>query len=90
MLTTKPKSGRPRQIPAEAVAKLKAELEQGEGFSSYKQVQAWLAEQLGIEARYRTVHQLTRYRLKAKLKVARPKARRQPTERLEAFKKTWD
>ncbi|MBD2089981.1 hypothetical protein H6F67_08965 [Microcoleus sp. FACHB-1515] len=35
-------------------------------------MQQWLAEQLGVEAEYHALYQRRRYRLKAKLKVARP------------------
>lgn len=48
-----------------------------------------LAETLGIEAEYHAVYQMTRYRLKAKLKVARPQNTKQDPEQREALKKTW-
>jgi len=54
---------------------------------SYGQVQQWLAETLGV-AEYHAVYQMTRYRLKAKLKVARPQNSKQDCEQLEAYKKT--
>ncbi len=44
--------------------------DQHHGFKSYYEVQQWLAETLGVEAKYHAVYQMTRYRLKAKLKVA--------------------
>lgn len=66
-------SGRTRVIPDWAVESLKKQLEQPEiGFAGYKQIQDWLGSVLGIEAEYATVHNLVRYRLKAKLKVPRP------------------
>ncbi|MBN3944709.1 MAG: winged helix-turn-helix domain-containing protein, partial [Nostoc sp. NMS9] len=43
---------------------------------------------LGVQAEYATVHRLARYRLKAKLKVPRPRSRKQDEKKLEAFKKT--
>jgi hypothetical protein len=58
------------------------------GFDSYGEVQQWLAETLGVEAEYHAVYQMTRYRLKAKLKVARPQNCQQDSEQREAFKKT--
>lgn len=58
------------------------------GFTRYGEVQQWLAETLGIEAEYHAVYQMTRYRLKAKLKVARPQNSKQDSEHREAFKKT--
>jgi hypothetical protein len=42
----------------------------------------------GVEAEYHAVYQMTRYRLKAKLKVARPQNCQQDSEQREAFKKT--
>ncbi len=47
-----------------------------------------IEEKIGIEAKYKTVHKLVYYRLKASPKVARPKSLEQSEERLEAFKKT--
>lgn len=88
MLSVKQSPGRPTAIPAWAVVSLKRRLEQPEGFKSYIQVQQWLCETLGIEAEYRTVHELVRYRLKAKLKAARPVHTQQDTSALDAFKKT--
>ena len=51
-------------------------------------LQHWLGTILGVEAEYATVHHLVRYQLKAKLKVPRPRNRKQDTQKLEAFKKT--
>ncbi|MEH1845360.1 MAG: hypothetical protein V7L25_10275 [Nostoc sp.] len=48
----------------------------------------WLDITLGVEAEYATVHHLARYRLKAKLKVPRPRNRKQDEEKLKALKKT--
>lgn len=72
LLQEKKSSGRPRVIPEEAVERLLLELQDSQGFSSYGEVQTWLRAEYGIEAAYRTVHQLVRYRLQAKLKVPRP------------------
>ncbi len=47
----------------------------------------WLKEKLGIEAKYKNVHKLVYYRLKASPKIARPKSLEQSEERLEDFKK---
>ncbi|MBE9002343.1 transposase [Nostoc sp. LEGE 12447] len=81
--------GRTRVIPNWAVESLKKQLEQPEiGFAGYKEIQNWLGSVLGIEAEYATVHHLVRYQLKAKLKVPRPRNRKQDTQKLEAFKKT--
>lgn len=51
-------------------------------------MQQWLAETLDVEAEYHAVYQMTRYRLKAKLKIARPQNSKQNQEQREAFKKT--
>ena len=81
-------TGRPRVIPAWAVESLQRQLEKSEGFKSYGAVQQWLSKTLGVETEYHTVHHLVRYRLKAKLKAARPvHLKQEPTQR-EAFKKT--
>lgn len=78
-----------RVIPQWAEAALAKRLEQeDEGFRSYGEVQEWLRETLGIEAEYHAVYQMTRYRLKAKLKVVRPQHSKQVSEQREAFKKT--
>lgn len=70
------------------VALAKRLQEPSNGFDSYGKVQQWLQESLGIDAQYHAVYQMTRYRLKAKLKVARPQNIKQNREQREAFKKT--
>ncbi len=81
--------GRARVIPDWAVSSLKKQLEQAEGsFQRYTQIQQWLDSSLGVQAEYATVHNLARYKLKAKLKVPRPCSQKQDKEKLEAFKKT--
>ncbi|WP_306462183.1 winged helix-turn-helix domain-containing protein [Microcystis aeruginosa] len=47
----------------------------------------WLEKKLGIEAKYKTVHKLVYYRLKASPKIPRAKSLEQSEERLEDFKK---
>uniref|UniRef100_A0A832H873 Helix-turn-helix domain-containing protein n=1 Tax=Oscillatoriales cyanobacterium SpSt-402 TaxID=2282168 RepID=A0A832H873_9CYAN len=89
MLEVKQAPGGVRVIPAWAEAALAKRLQDPhQGFSSYGEVQQWLAEALGVDAKYHTVYQMTRYRLKAKLKVARPQNSKQDREQREAFKKT--
>lgn len=82
----KPK-GRPRSIPEWAITALKKELKDPEGFESYGEVQTWLQAVLGIKANYHVVHNLVRYKLKAKLKVARPRSNEQDPQAIENFKK---
>lgn len=89
MLEIKQSSGGVRVIPQWAEEALAKRLQDpNHGFQSYGAVQQWLAQTLGIEAEYHAVYQMTRYRLKAKLKVARPQNTKQKPEQLEAFKKT--
>lgn len=80
--------GRTRVIPKWAEAALAKRLQQQAGFRSYGEVQQWLEDNLNITASYHAVYQMTRYRLKAKLKVARPRHHKQNPAHLEAFKKT--
>lgn len=89
MLEIKKSSGGVRVIPQWAENALAKRLQDSNhGFQSYYAVQQWLAERLGIEAEYHTVYQMTRYRLKAKLKVARPQNCQQDSKQREAFKQT--
>jgi transposase len=89
MMSVGKSNGGVRVIPQWAEDALAKRLEQEhEGFRSYVEVQEWLRETLGIEAEYHAVYQMTRYRLKAKLKVARPQNSKQDPEQREAFKKT--
>jgi transposase len=88
MLAIKISPGRVRVIPQWAEDTLALRLQENHGFQSYGEVQQWLGETLGIEAEDHAVDQMTRYRLKAKLKVARPQNCKQDSEQREAFKKT--
>ena len=89
MLEIKKSPGGVRVIPQWAEAALAKQLQAANhGFSSYGKVQQWLAEKLGIDAEYHAVYQMTRYRLKAKLKVARPQNCQQNSEQREVFKQT--
>jgi transposase len=78
-----------RLIPKWAETALSKRLQDPEnGFASYGAVQQWLSETLGVQAEYHAVYQMTRYRLKAKLKVARPQHYKQNKDSRLAFKKT--
>lgn len=89
MLKIKKSPGGVRVIPKWAENALDKRLQEANhGFVSYGQVQQWLSETLGVEARYHAVYQMAHYRLKAKLKVARPQHELQDKEQREAFKKT--
>ncbi len=88
LLTQGKKTGRTRKIPSAIVQKLQRELQEEQGFSSYKEVQKWLKAVEGIEMSYTGVHHVVRYRLKAKLKVPRPVHIKQALGVVEQFKKT--
>jgi transposase len=81
--------GRPKLISPEAIATLKEQLKDPEGFSGYKEVQLWLLAVLGVEANYHVVHRLVRYQLNAKLKSSRPRSSEQNPEELNDFKKNY-
>jgi len=87
MLVVGKSKGRPKAIPDWAIKRLQQELSDPEGFESYKEVQIWLEAVLGIEANYHSVHNLVRYKLKAKLKVPRTRSCEQQPHAIENFKK---
>jgi transposase len=68
--STGPRGGQ-RTIDEEALEALKERLAQSRGFSGYRGIQLWLREHYGLDINYVTLHQIVRYRLGAKLKVAR-------------------
>lgn len=68
--TPKPEAEQ-RTLPPEVWQALQERL-QGQGFSGFTEVRRWLGSDHGLEVPYSTVHSLVRYRLKAKLKRARP------------------
>lgn len=84
----KARSGRPRAIPAWAEAALQKRLQESEGFDGYSAICDWLDTQLGIQAAYKTVHQLVHYRLQSSPKVPRPVSVEQSCESRKAYKKT--
>ena len=61
LLSHKPRSGRPRIITPKTLDRLEKELQEPEGFSSYKEVHQWLTSYCEVEVSYRTVHQWARY-----------------------------
>ena len=80
------KLGRPSLFSNQALEKLKEKLNNPEGFQSYGEIQGWLNTNFKIEAAYKTVHKLVRYKLKAKLKVPRPLHIKQNKEAQKKFK----
>lgn len=87
LLTTRHAPGATRKIQGEALEKLKARLAQPEGFSSYGEIQQWLAQTCQLAVEYGTLYRVVRYELKAKLKVPRPRALQQDPQKLNAFQK---
>jgi transposase len=89
LLEVSKSKGRPMVIPEEVIEAIKQELKDPEGFESYGEVQTWMKAVLGIEASYHVVHNLVRYKLKAKRKTPRPRSSNQDPEALLTFKKNY-
>ena len=87
MLEVKKSPGKEPLIPQWAVERLKVELSDPEGFTSYKEVKIWLEALLDIKVKYDVVHHLVHNKLKANLKVPRPVSVKQPLGVIDAFKK---
>jgi transposase len=87
MLEVGKSPGKEPLIPQWAVERLKAELSEPEGFTSYKEVKIWLEAVLDIKVKYDVVHHLVHDKLKARLKVPRPVSVKQIEGEIEAFKK---
>jgi transposase len=87
LLATRHAPGATRKIQGDALEKLKARLAQPAGFSSYGEIQQWLAQTCQLQVEYGTLYRVVRYELKAKLKVPRPRARQQAPQKLNAFQK---
>ena len=87
LLSFKYSSGRKSVLPSWALKALEKQLQQPQGFKSYRQIQQWLDESLGLEIQYATVHRLVRYQLQAKLKVPRTTNPKQDKQRFNEFKK---
>lgn len=88
MLDIPTSPGKPPMIGGEALEKLKARLSEPRGFESYGAIQQWLLDECELDVPYKTVHQTVHYRLKAKLKVPRPRSRQTDEVTQEAYKKT--
>lgn len=66
-----PKTGQ-RLLSQEVLRAVVERLHDGCGFSSYNELQQWLATDFGVERTYHSLYALVRFRLKATLKVPRP------------------
>ncbi|NEQ10852.1 MAG: helix-turn-helix domain-containing protein [Moorea sp. SIO4E2] len=89
LLKEKPKTGRPKKLKIEQVAKLQQELRDPAGFKSYKEVQLWIFIFWEIWLSYSTVHRIVHHELKAKLKVVRPRNKKQLPGEVEEFIATF-
>lgn len=86
LLEEPPKTGRPKILNIEEVAKIQQELSDSEGFDSYQEVKLWLSICQNIEISYPTIHRIVRYELRGKLKVPRPIHEKQNPGIIKAFK----
>lgn len=75
-------------VPSTVINQLHQKLTQPQGFKSYTQIQEWLSQEYQVAVAYKTLHKIVRYKLKAKLKVPRPRSANTKPEVQEAFKKT--
>ena len=89
MLEIYKSSGRKSEIPPEIQQTLINELNEKEGFSSYKEIQTWLYTVHDLDVAYKVVHDTVRYRLKAKLKVPRRTNVKKDVEAEAEFKKKF-
>ncbi len=87
LLSFKYSSGRKPKLPLWAIKALERQLQQPPGFKSYRQIQQWFSESLGLEVQYATVHRLVRYQIQAKLKVPRTTNPKQDQQKFNEFKK---
>jgi transposase len=80
--------GRTPQVRGEALATLRERLSDPKGFGSYKEIDGWVREHLGVSLHPKTLYHLCHYKLQATSKVARPRDPKQDKEMVDAFKKT--
>jgi len=66
------------EIDGEMLTQLQTRLQEADGFKSYREIQQWIEQTFGKQVKYKTVHKTVRYRLKAKLKVPRPRSQAEP------------
>lgn len=89
LLEVKKAPGQTPIVDGVTLERLRQRLKNPQGFKSYGQIQQWLESECGRQVKYKTVYQLVRYRLKAKLKVPRPRSSKQDPDALSQFKKTF-
>ena len=90
LLEEKTAPGAPPKIQGEALEKLKQRLASEEGFSSYGAIVEWLKQECGLDLKYDTVNRFVSQKLKAKLKVPRPRSLKQAPGAIAGFKKTFN
>ncbi|MBE9031222.1 helix-turn-helix domain-containing protein [filamentous cyanobacterium LEGE 11480] len=78
--------GRKSQVPEAVKQALLTQLSTEEGFSSYGEVQDWLAAR-GVDLTYGGTHYYVHNYLQASLKVSRPRSRSQNPAQVHLFKK---
>jgi transposase len=86
LLSEPRKTGRPKKLDIETVAKIQQELSDSQGFNSYQEIKLWLLVCQNIDISYPTIHRIVRYELRGKLKVPRPIHEKQQPGVIEAFK----
>ena len=65
-------AGKRKPLTPAQLAHLQQRLATPEGFGSYDEARQWIADTFGVTLSYNATHKLLRYKLGAKLKVARP------------------
>ena len=63
--------GKKPTLSAEILWSLQQELILPEGFASYKEIRVWLEQRHNVSIKYKTLYNVIRYKLGAKLKVPR-------------------
>lgn len=87
LLEVKHAPGKVPLLSGSDLERLKKRLQEPSGFTSYGQIQQWLKSELGLSLAYKTVYEIVRKRLGAKLKVPRPQSTKQHPQSLSHFKK---
>jgi len=65
-------AGKRKPLTPEQLHTLQHALAQPAGFASFGAIQQWIATEFGVQLSYNATRKLVRYKLGAKLKVARP------------------
>lgn len=87
LLEVKTPPGKESIISAQVMKQLEERLKMPQGFKSYSQIQDWLTQEWKVQLAYKTVHKIVRYKLKATLKVPRPRSAKAKPEVMDSFKK---